>query len=83
MIKSGCEIWEDCFSCPHPDCLADSGLNRKVMLLKAEAIRLVKEGYSPEQIANRLDRSVRQVERYLATPNLPKNLTNFRKVCYR
>lgn len=75
-IKTGCEFWDDCFTCPFtPDCIAGTGAKRELMLKKAEAIRLSKEGHSVEEIAKKLGRSVRQIKRYLAGAG-QKNLTN-------
>lgn len=64
-VKIGCELWEDCLTCPFPDCVVGAGAKREVVLKKGEAIRLSRKGYSAEEIAARLGKSVRQVKLYL------------------
>lgn len=64
--KTGCELWEDCLTCPYPDdCVVGAGAKTEVTLKKGEAIRLSRKGHSAEEIAREIGRSVRQVNMYL------------------
>lgn len=59
-MKTGCELWDDCSTCPYPDCIAN---NKR----KAEAIRHIKEvtplwqkGYTVKQIVRQVGILVEQ-----------------------
>lgn len=69
-IKTGCELWADCGTCPYPDCIAGAGAKLEVIKRRAEAIRLAQGGSNEEEIAKKLGRSVRQVQRYLAVAGI-------------
>lgn len=70
----GCELHNDCFTCPYPDCeLSDHGHPRKTFILRQKVKVLAKQEYPTPLIAKELGRSVRQIQRYLTelrrTPN--------------
>ena len=62
MVESGCKWYEDCFTCPFEDCLLD---NPKPNLNKEKALELFRQGEDVKGISLRLNRSVRQVRRYV------------------
>lgn len=64
----GCILWGDCFSCPFPDdCISGK---KAAMKRRAEAIDLKRQGCDVHEIAWRVGRSERQVERYLTGVNI-------------
>jgi DNA-binding NarL/FixJ family response regulator len=64
-VESGCEFWEDCFSCPYPDCLLDMKLpNVRTAMRRAAVIELLKAGYTQQQVAEKLGINQATVSRY-------------------
>jgi DNA-binding NarL/FixJ family response regulator len=64
-VESGCEFWEDCFSCPYPDCLLDMKLpNVRTAMRRAAVIELLKAGYTQRQVAEKLGINQATVSRY-------------------
>ena len=66
-IVSGCRVWDDCFSCPYPDCVEETELGRR---LRTEALwdrvrELDNVGRSRESIAQEMGKSRRTIDRYL------------------
>lgn len=64
-VESSCHLWNDCFTCPFPDCKI--GKKYVVMTLKArtKARELGKKGKTPKQIAKELGKSIRTIKRWL------------------
>jgi len=67
MVDYGCQFYYDCFTCPFPDCLADTIPTLLTNAKRAEAKELAEQGMAKQDISERLGVSKRQVERYLAT----------------
>ena len=65
--SGGCKFYYDCFTCPFPDCLADTIPTLLTNAKRAEAKELAEQGMAKQDISERLGVSKRQVERYLAT----------------
>ena len=61
----GCQFWHDCFTCPYPDCLADTIPSLLIAAKRAEARELAEQGMSKAEIAQKLSISERTVKRYL------------------
>lgn len=57
--------WDDCFTCPYPDCILGSGINKVSLAKKRRAIDLSNSGVRPKEIAKALGISKHQVFRYL------------------
>jgi len=62
----GCRLWNDCESCPFPDCIADNVPSLLAATKRAEARELAEQGLAMSEISRRLGVSKRQVRRYLA-----------------
>ena len=66
---NGCHYHGDCFTCPFPDCIADSqGAYNYYMGQKrrAEVKQLLGQGYSEKYVAGQLGLSLRTVFRWKA-----------------
>ncbi|MBU0778200.1 helix-turn-helix domain-containing protein [Patescibacteria group bacterium] len=64
--KKGCELWDNCLTCPLPVCAYDMpNVNKPALKIRIKAIKLAEDGYTAEQIAEMLGRSLRQIQRYL------------------
>ena len=61
---SGCDFWDDCFTCPFPNCLEDEGINRSKFRARAKTKQLLVKGCSIKEIAGRLSKSTRTIDRY-------------------
>ena len=68
QLKNGCKKYNDCFTCPYPDCRADIRENnngKQVMSQRHKAIiELANQGYKTKEIASKVgmtDRSVRRI----------------------
>ena len=66
MVDYGCQFYYDCFTCPFPDCLADTIPSLLIDAKRAEARELAKQGMSEAQIARRVGVAERTVRYYLA-----------------
>ncbi|MBU1066998.1 helix-turn-helix domain-containing protein [Patescibacteria group bacterium] len=66
-IEDGCSLWEDsCLSCPfRPDCIIKDRDVLKTPKIKAKTTQLHQEGFEPEEIAKRLGKSLRTIQRWL------------------
>lgn len=64
-IENGCNLWDNCLTCPFPDCIVKEKDLVKAPKAKARAIELKEEGYSPEEIAKELGKPIRVVKRWL------------------
>jgi len=64
-ISNGCSLHYDCFTCPYPDCIVGRKDVMRNLEARAEAQRLKKDGYSTEQIAERLGQQIRSIQRWL------------------
>ena len=67
MVDSGCQLWVDCFTCPYPDCVADTIPSLLTDAKRAEARELAEQGMSKAEIAQKLGIAERTVSRYLDT----------------
>ena len=63
--SGGCVFYPDCLECPFPECLLDTYPSVLSELRKAEAKELAGQGKSLSEIAEAMELSKRQVERYL------------------
>ena len=61
----GCQLWNDCFSCPFPDCLADKLPSLLIDAKRADARELAEQGMPKAQIARRLGVSRMTIYKYL------------------
>ena len=67
LYMNGCEVHNNCFTCPFPDCIVAISVSSKpAMFKKAKAFKLAKQGLTPEEIASKLNRTVQCVQEYLA-----------------
>jgi len=66
MVDSGCQLWVDCFTCPYPDCVADTIPSLLIDAKRAEARELAEQGMPEAQIARRVGVAERTVRYYLA-----------------
>lgn len=74
MTEAGCSVWNKCSSCPLAS-ICEATLEGKPSMWRniAWAVALQEAGWSTEQIAIELGKSVRQVKRYFAkVKELPK-----------
>lgn len=66
QVVSGCEFWDDCDTCPLPKCVEEMPrVARPALRRKLKAWKLIKEGYTIEQIADKLGMSTRTIQRYV------------------
>jgi len=61
-METGCKYHDDCLTCPFPECIEGD----EVAYLRWKASRLVEEGLMKPEIAKRLNKSERTIQRYLA-----------------
>ena len=64
-VEVGCKLWDNCFSCPLPAEICGRDVNMRMERYKTVAILLHNRGYSIAEIAGRLGKSEKQIERYL------------------
>ncbi len=64
-IKAGCKFHDDCFTCLFPDCLEGSGRGVGKFKLQLQAKALSSQGLVVTQIAQKLGKSERTIQRYL------------------
>ncbi len=64
-VEVGCDLWDNCFKCPLDIKYCGCEVNMEVERLKTVIILLNNQGLSSADIAKRLDKSVRTVDRYL------------------
>ena len=64
-MSNGCEFYPNCLQCPFPECLLDTYPSVLSELRKAEARELARQGKPVSEIAEVMELSRRQVERYL------------------
>lgn len=62
---TGCELHDNCLTCPLPECVYVTGEKVISLKRKIETIKLAKEGYKIKQIAKKLGISYGQAQRYL------------------
>jgi DNA-binding NarL/FixJ family response regulator len=62
--NNGCELWPDCFTCPYPDCRYGNEKYEARLTIKATAIKLINAGYTEKQVAEKLSKSIRTIQRY-------------------
>ena len=65
MVDSGCVFWQDCETCPFPECIVGKTSNLISDTRQLEAQELAKQGMHKSQIAKKLGVSRMQVYRYL------------------
>ncbi len=65
-VENGCRKYDDCFTCPYPNCIINGRDVLRTLKKEAEALVLSNKGYSTEQVAKRLKQRVRTVERWLS-----------------
>ena len=63
-IENGCYLHNDCFTCPFPDCQISQRDLVKTTKAKAQANNLSKEGYTDEEVAKKLNKSIRTIQRW-------------------
>ena len=66
MIKDGCKYHPDCFTCSYPDCI----IGNHTVKLRLKAQELKAQGINKREIAERLGKSERTIERYLKRTDL-------------
>ena len=64
----GCQFYPSCLLCPYPECIEDKLPVLLVANRQAEARDLSSQGMTTAKIAEKLEVSKRQVERYLTKP---------------
>ena len=65
-VESGCELNDNCFTCTLlPDCMCPAKKVVDTPKARAHAIELKQQGYSPEQIAKEMHKSIRAVRRWV------------------
>lgn len=64
-MERGCKLHNNCFTCPFLDCKIGSPLLSAKISHRQEALRLLSEGKSFDEIAHHLGRSNRTVQRYV------------------
>jgi len=64
-VEVGCRLWDNCFTCPLPAELCGKDINMRMERYKAVTILLFNKGHSIKEIAKRLGKSEKQIERYL------------------
>ena len=64
-VEFGCQFYYDCFTCPFPDCLADTIPTLLTNAKRAEARELAEQGMPKAQIARRLGVSRMTIYKYL------------------
>jgi len=62
----GCQLWNDCFSCPYPDCIANHIPSLLIATKRKEAQELARQGNSVNKIADTLGVSIYTIKRYLS-----------------
>jgi len=62
---SGCWAWEDCDTCPFPECYEDNPTEVRRFWDREEARKLKAQGLGTKDIAIKLHKSRRTIERYL------------------
>ena len=63
--KKGCQFWNDCDTCPFPDCYKDNPAQVKRFQNKQKALELQKQGVSVKDISNIIGKSKDAVRQYL------------------
>lgn len=61
--KNGCDLNDDCFTCPFPDCVADQHQIGAKKAKRLEVLEMLGKGYNARQIAAALEMSRRTVFR--------------------
>ena len=65
--NGGCCFYPDCLTCPFPECLIDTYPSVLSELRKVEAKELARQGKSVAEIAEALDVSRMQANRYVTS----------------
>jgi len=65
MADNGCRLWQDCFTCPYPDCLVGRIPSLLAASRMVDAMELAKQGLNNTEIAKRLGVTERTIYRYL------------------
>lgn len=65
-VESGCIYHDNCFTCPWPECLLNvPKLKVDAVVTAAKIRKLAAEGCSKKEIARKLDKSIRTIDRHL------------------
>ena len=64
-MKNGCHLYNNCFTCPYPDCIEGTVGEHPAEVARLRAIELKDNGRSPEEIAKEIGRCEKTVHRYL------------------
>lgn len=65
-VKDGCHVWQSCFTCPLPRCVYENGVS-----VGESAQTLAKAGVDDETISQRLNISIKTLQRWRAEGRLP------------
>lgn len=64
-MVNGCRHWRDCLTCPLPECFVGREKAFTKLLQEYETESLFRQGYSITDIATKLNKNYRTIERYL------------------
>ena len=64
-MKNGCRFYNNCFTCPYPDCIEGAVEGHSIEVARLRAIELNDNGRSPKEIAKEIGRCEKTVHRYL------------------
>jgi len=64
-VSTNCELYDNCLTCPFPDCWVNAPEKANRFLRQKEVKKLIEQGYRKQEIANKLSLSFSTLGKYM------------------